>query len=833
MNVFAAQCVCATLVISLLTACGGGGGGSVAPAIAPPVVQGPEPGGQTGSEGPNQPPTADVHFPPANSVTDSDTILVRGIAQDADGDRIVQVSLNGVQATSEDGFATWQASVPLSFGANSLLLEIQDSEGNADPSAASINVFAQPRFLDDAQGGVFDRLNNQYLIIDRLLGAVFAINAQTGERSMVSGDGRGSGPGLPSLVAIALDAEGRCAVVLAGATRCALVINDALPTVIAIDLVTGERAVLSGEDRGEGPELSLVQSIYLDPETDCSVVLPSAAQCALVTDRDLGALFAVDLDTGDRAIISAPSRGAGPAFVNPRTVVLDPGNVCEQVLSGAVQCALVINTAGSSVFAVDLANGNRALLSGAGRGVGPGLDFPQAIVLDAGNRCVSVLPETTRCAWVLDGRNSTPAKLLAVDLVSGNRATLSDEGRGSGPAFGFPDSILIEGAGGRAVVVDRSYDALLAVNLTSGDRELFPDHRIGDGPGFGSPLMLTQAEPDVCNQVLDNVLHCALVTDTEETAVVAVDLDSGNRAVIASNERGAGPDLIVPHSMVVADGALCNAVFAGVTRCAILVDAALRAILAVDLQFGDRMILSDGVIGSGPEFSFPSAIALSADCVDAPHCALILDSNQAALFAVNLESGARVILSDERNGSGPNFQLPTTVAAIGECNGVLPAGAPCALVADAEAGALLAVDLASGHRTVVSDDDEGAVRRGNGPQLDIPVAVVVADSGRCEKLFGDRRQCALVTNITGAEGSEGSLMAVDIETGNRVLLFNDHIGNGPTLPAGFSFILDREREIAIFTDQNFDALSLLDLQAGARVVTAWEGKKDSPRPFFD
>src|SRR5690606_32113479 len=55
-----------------------------------------------------------IAFPPPSSITDAPSITVNGTAS-LDGD-IDAITVAGVAATSEDGFAHWAASVPLSVG---------------------------------------------------------------------------------------------------------------------------------------------------------------------------------------------------------------------------------------------------------------------------------------------------------------------------------------------------------------------------------------------------------------------------------------------------------------------------------------------------------------------------------------------------------------------------------------------------------------------------------------------------------------------------------------------------------------------------------------------
>jgi hypothetical protein len=103
----------------LLVACGGGGGGGV------------------GGAGPGA--RATVVFPPASASVDGESVMVRGTAV-VDAGTVAAVRVNGVAATSTDGFRTWTAAVPISPGTADLVVETETDGGTVDPRAASVPV---------------------------------------------------------------------------------------------------------------------------------------------------------------------------------------------------------------------------------------------------------------------------------------------------------------------------------------------------------------------------------------------------------------------------------------------------------------------------------------------------------------------------------------------------------------------------------------------------------------------------------------------------------------------------------------------------------------------
>lgn len=84
---------------------------------------------------------------------------------------------------------------------------------------------------------------------------------------------------------------------------------------------------------------------------------------------------------------------------------------------------------------------------------------PSDVVLDAANDRALVV-------------DSDLDALLAVDLASGDRTILSDSSTGTGTDFLVPFSVAVDAANNRALVIDRGFDALFVVELGSGERAI-------------------------------------------------------------------------------------------------------------------------------------------------------------------------------------------------------------------------------------------------------------------------------------------------------------------------------------------------------------------------
>jgi DNA-binding beta-propeller fold protein YncE len=73
----------------------------------------------------------------------------------------------------------------------------------------------------------------------------------------------------------------------------------------------------------------------------------------------------------------------------------------------------------------------------------------------------------------------------------------------------------------------------------------------------------------------------------------------------------------------------------------LVTDSGLSALMAVDLTSGERSIFADLEIGSGPPFTYVQGIAVDAD----NRRAFVADGDLEALFVVELGSGERAIAS--------------------------------------------------------------------------------------------------------------------------------------------------------------------------------------------
>jgi len=279
-------------------------------------------------------------------------------------------------------------------------------------------------------------------------GALVRIDPNNGSRTIVSDLDDGSqGPTASIPRGVALDRDGTLLVVTANGG------TGDLGTLLRVDAATGMRTLLSDFGAaGQGPLGSAPESVVPGFPGEALVIDPDATG----TGVPLGRLFRVDLETGERTVISEFTDAMlGPAGSNPVGVVLESGG---SILVTDYNVGLTVGSVGV-VFRVNRATGARTVVTDFGIGAqGTTGNNPRAAVLelDGGMPTGQVL--------VLEGGPND--RLFRVDPTSGFRTLISD----------FADAG--QGATGAAVPqglalyseAEPSFPAVFADGFESGDR---------------------------------------------------------------------------------------------------------------------------------------------------------------------------------------------------------------------------------------------------------------------------------------------------------------------------------------------------------------------------
>jgi hypothetical protein len=570
----------------------------------------------------------------------------------------------------------------------------------------------------------------------------------------------------------------------------ALAIDSFIDGLLAVDLTTGVRSAVSDGTVGAGTNFSSPRDVAIDTN----------AGRGLVVDWQRDALVAVDLTTGDRTDIASPTVGAGVALDGPISVAYDAAN----------DRALVVHSANADVIAVDLATGDRTVLSGAAVGAGPALDDPRDIEVD------NVSAVASRRAYVSDTNLDA---IVAIDLTNGDRTILSDAANGAGPTVS-PESLSLDVGndriiaanlggeviavdmttgdrtlltdlavdygpngtrllgvavdGARALVADNRVDAIFAIDLTTTDRTVLSDDSVGAGPDRAGLWVLD-------GMALDRTGNRLVVANREADAVLGVDLASGDRSIVSSDgatvpAMGTGPIIATPQKLTVDEASNQAFVIPGP-----------GSVYAIDLATGDRTVVSaNGAVGAGEDFAAPVDIA-----ADVPgNRALVMDTSKGVLN-VDLPTGDRTVLSGGAVGAGPAFSQAVSLEA--------DFAADTAYTLDWLDDVLLAVDLTTGNRTVVSSN----AGVGAGPTFNLPDDMALdADNGRI--IVIDR-------GIT-------SLLEVSLANGDRTVLSSAALGTGVSFQSPDLVVLDLDDNRAFVYDLAVTGILVVELSTGQRAL---------------
>jgi hypothetical protein len=706
----------------LAAGCGNGGSGSDGD-------PGPGPGGDQAA------PLAVIQFPPDGCLTDAAEIrLVIAVTDDTGVDLVRSLS----RSATLDSDSLWKVTVPLQNGDNFLHVATEDTLGNFNPSADRVVVRRESALWVDPSALAFDEQAGEALVLDPALRTLFRVNL-SGIRAVVSSPGVGSG--TPFVNARDVDHV---------ASRNAAIVTDGqFQAVVLVDLTTGARTTLSSPTIGGGPVPLDLHGIAVD----------AARDRALVVDDVRAELMAVDLSSGERTTISSNALGSGPSLIGPRRLAVD-------VARGR---ALVTLAPSRSLLAVDLANGNRTVLSSGQAGSGPAFVTPFDVIVDAfGDRALVADPGA--------------GALFTVDLATGERAILSSQSEGFGPVWRAPVAVALH-LGAAPLVLDSSLDALFQVGALSGDRSLLSGFSRGTGPQFRRPAGMS-----------GGLAFPERLAVADPTELFTAGIEGGARTLLSGPGRGAGA-LFVD----VADVEVSRAP----NPCITVLDAGLPGLVDVNPITGNRFPISGDGVGSGPDFSGPRAMNLepsvSLGCADT---VFVLDrivdqfGSTGVILRVNRTTGERTIVSDATHGSGadlidpvamdidPRPLGPTAIAAVLDAvrreivtvdlsSGdrqpafVLPSniGTPTDMVLDFERGFLVTVAdppalvvVEGGTTTVLSD-----VLNGAGPFFGRPEALVLVPSPTLGTL-----PSTTIAHVL--DSSRGSILAVDLDTGDRVIL---------------------------------------------------------------
>ncbi|MEM8816259.1 MAG: hypothetical protein AAGE85_10545, partial [Pseudomonadota bacterium] len=556
----------------------------------------------------------------------------------------------------------------------------------------------------------------------------------------------------------------------------ALIIDGDRGALIAADLTTGE---LSRVDRS-GVELAVPSVLAVD----------STGGRAWVGDDELDAIVEIDTVTGNRAVLSAAGTATGPELIEYYGLAADTTN--DRLVAVAL-------AARNAVLSVDLTSGDRSVITEDFATPTVPVSAPRDIAIDVANNRGLV-------------NDLLRDLVLGVDLSGLNPTSIvSSATQGSGPDIQSPTGIDYDGV--RALLLDSIADAVVDVNLATGDRNVFSNAANGAGPELDAPVGIA----------LDPANDRAIVVDAILDAVISVDLATGDRSLVAQTSRGSGEPAFSPvdvdvdtagnrlfvvdefrRSLIAVDMSTAERTavsvdlptlddsyglaFDDVGNRALFLDPDSQAVLAIDLSTGMIDVVSQtNNVGSGPDLSFPRDLS-----IDRANNRLLVTElfPPEAVLAIDLATGDRAYLSAAGSvGGGPPFEGAYGLA--------LDAANGRALVVNDGGASVIAVDLLSGNRSILSDDNTGT-----GAAFGRPTNITI----------DARNNRALVV-----ETQPPSIVAVDLATGNRTPIVDEANGAGP-FSAPEDVVAEPSTGRLIFVDRSLSSALEIESSSGDRLI---------------
>lgn len=211
--------------------------------------------------------------------------------------------------------------------------------------------------------------------------------------------------------------------------------------------------------------------------------------------------------------------------------------------------------------------------------------------------------------------------------------------------------------------------------------------------------------------------------------------------------------------------------------------------LAIEDVAGQITSAADDVeiVVSQAALELPRDLALD----DGQRTLYVVDEALRAVVAIDLATGVRTRISDAALGSGP---------ALGALRAIdLDLAAGRALVID-DSDAVIAVDLVTGSRSYLTSASVGT-----GPSIVAPHAVVV-DAEQSRALLVD--------------AALDALLAVSLTTGDRTIIAAPGTGTGIDLIEPRDLVLDPAHQRVLLVDESLDAMLAIDLATGDRTIVS-------------
>ncbi len=393
-------------------------------------------------------PTVTILFPPPSSMTDLGTVTIRGTASDTLSE-ITSVQVNGMDvedtsAMGQPAFSTWKLDAGLSSGSNTLTVSAADAELNANTSAGSVEIIANPTLPDFpdstnpvpyAADIILDTTSNppiRAFIADWDTNQILTMDLATGARSLFSDNtGQGADTTLTQPLGMVLDETNNRLIVLGQVEN----------SVVEIDLTTKARTLISNN--------TVPDSNNIFDDINDAIFHPDDSNLLLVAD-DTHGIIQVNLTTGVRTTFSTAdmTRGPVPDTVNPfagaREIVYDSLN----------DRLIVTDGLSGNVYGVNIDTGARTIITN------NDIDDP-ASAFSSEISGTAYDPDNNRLLYVFADCDSS---VLEMDLTTGFKTSIAS----AIIIYSLEYGMALATNGAYVYVTDRVSSAIVAVDVETG-----------------------------------------------------------------------------------------------------------------------------------------------------------------------------------------------------------------------------------------------------------------------------------------------------------------------------------------------------------------------------
>lgn len=340
------------------------------------------------------------------------------------------------------------------------------------------------------------------------------------------------------------------------------------------------------------------------------------------------------------------------------------GAVSLSTLSFAQQ-TVVANYGNASLTIVDLATGDRTVLSSASVGTGPTFTRPVGTTREANGS-------------IIVGLEATPSTIYRINPVTGDRSVLSSNAVGTGPAMGFIYGMATE-ANGDLIAAVYGSAAIYRINPVTGDRTVVTSASVGSGATMRSPFGV----------IVDPDGSIVFVPWNSGSEVIRVHPTTGARTVLSSASVGTGAALVTPTALVrLGDGSYA------------VLNGSTDYILRVDPATANRTVISSSTVGTGPTLGLRYSMS-----IDTSGNLYVADFSANSIVKIDPATGNRTTVSSGSVGTGTGLNQPLGMlgGAVGSIGTTPPSVTSTAAANITGTTADLGGDVTSGGTASVTD----------------------------------------------------------------------------------------------------------------------------------